>query len=346
MALQSALAALQRHHSIADLISKSSPGGSQDSLVAGSALLARQLREVRSPSSLVLTNGAQNALLVLFRGLIGRGGVLLAERLSYTPLKRLAAMADVRLVGLEIDEEGVRPESLERACREHSPRALYCNPTVQNPTTATSSLARRHELIELMRRFSLPIIEDDALGLLHPEAPPPLAALAPDITWYVATLTKCLAQGMRLAYVAAPGAPDLQKVFGEVAALSYWHPAPLSEALLGHMLASGSAATVTAAIARESERREEIAQTLLKPWDIRSQRGSMHVWLTLPPRCPRAQFASAARANGVALRVADVFATDDGEAPNAIRLSLSAARNREEVTRGLRLLTDLLSTHR
>ena len=134
-------------------------------------------------SRLIVTNGTQNAMLMLLRRLVGQDGLVVAERLSYGPLRILAEAAGVRLLGLDIDDDGIVPDAFEAACRADAPRALYCNPTVQNPTTAIMPESRRIAIAGIARRHGVAIIEDDALGLLHPGAPLPIAALAPDVTW-------------------------------------------------------------------------------------------------------------------------------------------------------------------
>ena len=141
-------------------------------------------------------------------------------------------IAGVRLHGLDIDADGIVPESFEAACRSLRPRALYCNPTVQNPTTAIMPAERRAAIADIARRYDVSIIEDDALGRLHLDAPKPIATLAPERTWYVMTTTKCLSHGLRLAYLVAPSSGAASRVIGPVEHLSYWHPAPLLAAMV------------------------------------------------------------------------------------------------------------------
>ncbi len=156
------------------------------------------------PDRLLVVPGAQSALYALTTLLARPGEAVAVERLTFPGYRAAAAQAGVRLIDLEMDAEGLTPEAFEAACRTEAPRLLYCTPTLQNPTTATMGLARRQAIVEIARRHGVTILEDDAYGRL-PAAPlPPLAALAPDITWHVASLAKCLAPGLRIAYLAAP----------------------------------------------------------------------------------------------------------------------------------------------
>jgi DNA-binding transcriptional MocR family regulator len=58
--------------------------------------------------------------------------------------------------------KGIDPAALGEACGRERPEAVYCVPTIHNPTTATMSAKRREAIAEVARRFGIAIIEDDA----------------------------------------------------------------------------------------------------------------------------------------------------------------------------------------
>jgi hypothetical protein len=110
---------------------------------------------------------------------------------SRSPIRALARSRrnlGLRLVGLPMDDEGMDADAFADARKRLTPRALYLNPTLLNPTTHTISEPRRTAIIAIARRFGVPIIEDDPYGFLPTSGPPPFAALAADITWHVAGL--------------------------------------------------------------------------------------------------------------------------------------------------------------
>ena len=67
---------------------------------------------------------------------------------------------------------------------------------------------RREAIAEVARRKGIAIIEDDAYGALLRQASTPIAALAPELTWHIATLSKCVTPALRAAYVVTPGMTD------------------------------------------------------------------------------------------------------------------------------------------
>src|ERR1700712_3443098 len=178
-------------------------GGSPDAKDAATSWLSRRSL-VPSQERLFVVPGAHPALMAIFTVLAKPGDVILSEAITYPGARSIAAQLGLRLVGLPMDDEGIDPDALADACTRLAPKALYLNPTLQNPTTLTVSLKRRSELAEMARRFKLPIIEDDAYGFIPLHGPAPFAALAPELTWHVAGLAKCLGAGLRTAYVIPP----------------------------------------------------------------------------------------------------------------------------------------------
>src|SRR3984885_3397124 len=178
-------------------------GGTQADKDAASSWLGR-----RAPGPaqerIFISPGAHPALLGILTILAKPGDVVLCETLTYPGIRSIAAQLGLQLVGLPMDVEGVEVDAVAEACKKLKPKALYLNPTLQNPTTITISDQRRRDIAAMARRFKLPIVEDDAYGFIPPHGHAPFAAIAPDLTWHVAGLAKCIGAGLRAAYVVVP----------------------------------------------------------------------------------------------------------------------------------------------
>jgi DNA-binding transcriptional MocR family regulator len=316
------------------LIYASTPRGSATDREAAAAWLANRLPTV-DPDLILFSNGTQSAVLLLLQALVPAGKMLAAECLSYGMLRSLAEVARVPVEGMPIDDDGLIPDALDRACESGRIGALYCNPTFHNPTASVMSLNRRHAIIEIARRHSIMIIEDDPLGTLYPELPPPLAALAPRQVWHVAGLTKSIAQGMRLAYVTAPNHAARDALLAHAERLSHWVAAPLCLALATWLIQSGQGQAIRDAIAQENLAREATAKRLLGRHGIEGARGSPHLWIPLSPELERV-VTDALEADGVKVRGEELFRVDDAPgAPSGIRLSLSSPKDRQSMVDGL-----------
>lgn len=306
---------------------------------AGARWLEPRLGPVSS-DRVVVTGGAQTALYSVVRILAQPGDAICVPDLTYPGLRAIAERLKVRLVPVAIDGEGLDPAALEEACGRERPKAVYCVPTIHNPTTATMLPKRREAFASVARRHGIAIIEDDAYGVLPRQVPTPIAALAPEITWHIATLSKCVTPALRTAYVVTPGLADTLRLAVEIRATSLMMP-PLMAAMASKWILDGTLDAITAAIREESAARQVLARRTLQGHEFQAHPEGHHLWLTLPERWRRADLNLYARQSGLALVPSEAFAV--GPAVEAIRVSLGAAQNQAMLERGLNLLATVLS---
>ena len=171
------------------------------------ASFARHLltRGLNVPAERVLiVNGAQHGLTVALMSLLQPGDVIAVDALTYPGFKALALALHLEVLAIPVTESGPDLDALERLCRSRSVRAIYSMPTLHNPLGWVMSLEQRQQLIAIARAHDLHIIEDAAYAFLVENPPPPLAELAPERTVYVSGLSKNVAAGLRVGFIAAP----------------------------------------------------------------------------------------------------------------------------------------------
>jgi DNA-binding transcriptional MocR family regulator len=334
------IAALQREVGLSAHLNYRESGGSE----AERAIAARWLR-ARIPAAdagrLVICPGTQNALFNLFIALLSPGDVVLTEALTYPGVKAAAAYSGVRLVGVPMDEAGILPDALEAACRRHAPKAVYLTPTIHNPTTATMPLSRREEVAEILRANNVLLLEDDAYGALEPNAMP-LAALIPERTYFAASLSKCIAPGLRVSFVLTPD-PDAARLLATALRATVQMPTFLMVALVTRWLQDGSADAIISAIRNEAAARQKLAADILARHPFAAHPHGHHIWLPLPQAWSRAEFASHVQRQGLAIVTAETFSVGE-PASHAIRVSLGAATSRAELVRALEILAGALKS--
>ncbi|MEZ4387287.1 MAG: PLP-dependent aminotransferase family protein [Candidatus Krumholzibacteriia bacterium] len=302
--------------------------------------IARHGLEV-APEQVVITAGAQHAIVVALSALCRPGQVVLSEVLTYPGLKTAASLLGLEAAPVAMDHEGLLPEALDRAVQETGARVLYCMPTLQNPTTATMGAARRAAVAEVARRHDLHVIEDDVHGLLAPDSPAPLMALIPERTLYIASTSKVLAGGLRVAFVAAPR--DLIERLAFAVAASMWALPALSLEVAARWIADGTAAVITDRKREEAAARQDLARRILPAGRCQTAGQSYFLWLELPAPWRVDQFVRAARERGVLVASAEAFTTGRAEPPAAVRVSLSAPAERARLASGLQTLADMLA---
>jgi DNA-binding transcriptional MocR family regulator len=338
-ALLTALASLTSRRDAGRLLDYPAAGGNAADREAGASWIGRAGVEASADDVLVCT-GSQHGLTVVLATLLEPGDVLLTESLTYAGVKAVAGLLHLRLRGLPIDAQGLRPDALEDACREGGAKALYLIPTHHNPTTAVMPDTRRREIVAVARAHGLAIVEDDVHGLLPEERPRPIAALAPERAYYLTSTSKTLAPGLRIAYVAAPSAM-VSRLAASLRATT-WAVAPLTAAVASEWIRDGTADALLAARRGEARERQAIAARRLAGADVQTQPEAYYLWLRLPEPWRGDAFAAEARARGVLVTPAEVFAVGREPAPHAVRLCVGAARTREALERGLDVVAGLL----
>lgn len=296
--------------------------GRPDHRALAAKWLAGQRMET-SPDCILLCNGAQHALAVALATACPPGGILLTEATTYPGAIMLARQSGSRLVGLELDGEGLRPDALERALRSTAgtDTVLYVTPTLHNPTGATMSAVRRRDIARLCRHHDVTIVEDDVYSIFATPNLPPLANLAPERTLYVSGLSKSVSPGLRVGMLAVPQR-FLERALYRLQATCTM-ASPLASMIMEQWLTGGTVQSVAASIRLETGKRHALMQSLLTP-DIPAHAiNGFHAWLPMPTEAAE-RLASAAAALGVIvtpprLPLVDPSATDGG-----IRLCLGS----------------------
>ena len=286
--------------------------------------------------------GAHSALLAATTVLADKArGVILAEALTYPGMKAIAEQLGLDLVGIASDQNGLLPAAFDEACGRLKPKALYLNPTLCNPTTRTVPLERRQEIAVLARKHGVPIIEDDPYSLLAETTPPAFATLAPDLTWHVATLSKCLGAGLRVAYVVVPDARSGWNFASAVRAANVM-VSPITAMLATRWIKDGTADALLAAIRAETSARQALVATILPSELVTTDPAAFHAWLALPPRWSRSAFVSHMASCGLGVVASDVFGTGN-PLPEAVRICLGGPAIRSVVRTALDFAAHALS---
>ncbi|MHB9096043.1 MAG: aminotransferase-like domain-containing protein, partial [Eubacteriales bacterium] len=135
------------------------------------------LMEVRSiqtdPDDIIVLNGSQEGLDLISRILLEPGDCVIVEQPTFLGAIDIFRAYGVKFIGIPVDNEGMIVSRLENVLNRVRPKLIYTIPTFQNPATVCMSLERRRQLMELANRYHVPVLEDDAYGLLYYGDPPP-----------------------------------------------------------------------------------------------------------------------------------------------------------------------------
>lgn len=315
-------------------------GGSPQAKDAASSWLGRR-GLVPSQERLFIAPGAHPALSAIFGMLAQPGETILCEQITYPGARSIAAQHRIQLYGLKMDEHGILPDELADICARAKPKALYLNPTLQNPTTLTIPAARREALAEIARRHRLPIIEDDAYGFIPAHAPAPFAALAPELTWHIAGLAKCFGAGLRIAYVIAPDTRAGWD-FSSIMRANIVMASPITAALATRWIEDGTGDSILRFIRAETAARQKLAAEILPAGLCKTDELSFNLWMELPQGWSRAAFAGQMRAVGIGIVTSDAFSVTSAP-PEAARICLGGPTTRAELQSALTFMAHALA---
>jgi DNA-binding transcriptional MocR family regulator len=293
---------------------------------------------VVDPDHLTLTAGGQHGISAAFSALLRPGDTLLIEDVTYSGARVIAQQMHVKPRPLAIDAEGLKPDALEAACRATRARVLYCMPRLQNPTSAIMSERRRRQIAAIADKYRLVVVEDDVYGFTSPERSS-MAALIPERTVLITSLSKGLFPGLRLGAVVAPQA-ILEKVISAVWA-TVISASPIGADLLSGWMEDGTAARIIEWKRHEIAARQAMARRILQGERVQTHPTSPHMWLHLPLRWSSEAFVAHARSRGVIVNPVTQFAVGE-QPPRAVRICLGPPRTRAGVEQALTILRDTL----
>ena len=161
---------------------------------------------VAGADDILVTSGSQGVLNALGMVIISRGDRVAVETPTYLGALQAFNPYQPEYVGLDTDEDGVIPESLEAVLAAAPVKCVYLVPTFQNPTGRSLTTERRRVIASLAQRYNVLVVEDDPYSDLRyrGKALPSIHSFAPDHVLYIGTLSKVLAPGLRLGFCVAP----------------------------------------------------------------------------------------------------------------------------------------------
>lgn len=295
-----------------------------------------------SPEDIVVLSGSQQGLDLIARLLLEPGDCVVMEEPCFLGAIDIFRAYGVKLIGVPVDREGMMADRLEMILKRVRPKLIYTIPTFQNPTGVTMSLSRRKTLLELAGRYQVPVLEDDAYGLLYFDRPPapPLASMDRSGTViYLSTMSKLLCPGLRLGWMAVP--PDLVRLVAAAKQLADLHSNNLVQRMVDIYYRRG---LLEEHLARVRERyaagRDAMIGALTQyapqgmSWN--SPGGGFYVWASLPGNLSATRLLQEAVERKVSFVAGPAFYCS-GRGGNRIRLNFTYAPP-DLIHQGIRIL--------
>lgn len=311
--------------------------------MAFSRWLAQANRVIKvQPHDLIFTQGAQQGIFTCLQILCDSGDHVMHEALAYPGFFKAAKANKVTTLALNLNAQGIDLVQLEAYCQRHQPKFLYLTANIQNPTNIQYSGEQRTRILALSKRYGFYIIEDDVNYILPENWQSPLQQQAPDQVFYVSSLSKYVAGGLRVAYAIIPKV--WQARFNQSLHSQCWMNASMSLEIASRFLFTEHFEHNQAQLAQEMRYRQNAMTSLLHKRGFKARSGGLNVWLSLPLSMNMHALNSALLERNIKVRTANLFTDQDQQqvVENGLRLSLGGFDLREDFDQGLMIFDEVL----
>ena len=274
----------------------------------------------------LITVGAMEALGLALRAVTGPGDVVAVESPTYFGLLQIIETLGLRAVEIPCaPERGLDVDRLARVLQRVPVRACVCSPNFHNPTGTRMPDSRKEQLVRLLARHDLPLIEDDIYGDLSFDGARPVPARAFDRAGRVllcGSVSKTLAPGYRVGWIS-PGryrARVEQLKFAQTVASPILPQMAVAE-FLGSGRYDRHLRGLRARLAAQVRRASETAAFAF-PAGTRFSRpeGGFFLWIELPAEVDSMRLQTEALRARIALAPGPIFSASKG-LRNFVRLS-------------------------
>ncbi|MCL2109730.1 MAG: PLP-dependent aminotransferase family protein [Oscillospiraceae bacterium] len=292
---------------------------------------------------LIITAGAQQVMELATKVICNEGETIICESPSFIGSLNTFRSYNAKLIGVEMDDDGMRPERLDAALTANPRTAfIYTIPNFQNPTGKTMSLQRRKEILSVAYKHNVLILEDNPYGDLRfsgVDLPSIKSLDKKGKVIYAGSFSKTISPGLRVGYMIAP-ANIVQR---SIAALqcSTVHTNIFAQMLVERFVTSREYSGYLENLRQVYKRKRDLMLGTLKfafPTSVgfTEPEGGLFIWGTLPYG-DGVEFARKAVSHKVAIVPGNAFSVDENEKTLCFRMTYATPSD-EQIERGAELL--------
>lgn len=293
---------------------------------------------------LIVTAGAQQAIEVTAKILCNEGDVIICENPSFIGSLNSFRSYGVKLIGVSMDEQGMKPDELEAVLKANpKTKFIYTIPNFQNPTGNTTRLERRKEVLALAKKYGVYVLEDNPYGALRfagEDVPCYKEMDDSKNVIYAGTFSKVLAPGLRVGYLCADAELVSKAVVGmqtstvhtniwaQILAYRFVTEVDFNQHIKGLQ-----------EIYRGKYKRmaDDLKANLPDFVQLSQPQGGLFIWATIPEKYDMNKFCVEAVKRKVAVVPGNAFNADENEVSHSFRLNFSTPTN-EQIDRGCEIL--------
>ena len=297
---------------------------------------------------LIITSGAQQSNELAAKVLCNEGDTIICEAPSFIGSLNAFKSYNVNLVGVELDDDGINIEKLEKTIKSNkNTRLIYLIPNFQNPTGLTMSLEKRKQVYELAEKYDVFILEDNPYGDIRFAGEDIQSIKSMDKSGrviYSGTFSKVLAPGIRVGYCSAP-----KEIISKIIVckqVSDVHTNIWAQILAERFLSTCDMEKHLVEIRKIYKHKcelmlGEIKKNFSSKVKYTKPEGGLFIWCTLPSDCDMMGFCKRAVSEfKVAVVPGTAFTINETDKTTSFRLNFSTPTD-EQIVKGCELIGKL-----
>lgn len=310
----------------------------------------RKVNAVKDGDGVIITTGANQGIDLLAKAVINKGDKIIVESPSFIGSLNAFRTYECELVGVEVEEDGMNMEALEKALSENdNVKMIYTIPTFQNPTGTTMPDSKRRKLIELANKYDVLVLEDNPYGDLRFSGENVATIKSMDTEGrviYVGSFSKILSPGLRVGYLI--GSPELLAKVEILKQVNDVHTPVLNQMMCAEFMKRYD---IDEFIKKNCELYGEKCRVMLEamekyfPTDKvkwTKPEGGIFIWCECKGISDVSEIVNKALEEKVAIVPGSNFATDNKQPSNMFRLNFSSVST-EKIQEGIKRLGKVLN---
>lgn len=294
-----------------------------------------------APQTVAICCGGHHALTVICLAANLSGQSVIVDPLTYNGFIGIASLLNITLIPCPIDNEGMEPDALAKLCENPAVKAIYLTPTIHNPLAFIMPLTRRQEIVAVARQADKLLIDDDAYGFLDPHAPASFAHLAPERGFFIYSLAKPVAPGVKTAYMLVP--PQWQQAVANTVRVTSSGSVTLLTKLVSHWITTGVVRDLIDQKRQQAIQKQELVKRIFNGVTYTTQPTSYHIWFPLPASADPQQVGEELLAKGVDVVTSQGYQVGPVPSHKGIRVALGNVTDEQVLEKGLRLVANTLA---
>jgi DNA-binding transcriptional MocR family regulator len=300
-----------------------------------------------TPDEIIVTTGAMEAISIAVRCLTRPGDVVAIQSPAYYCFLQLLDTLGLRVIEIPSSPDGgIYPGDLADAVKQHDVKACILNPNFNNPDGSIASDEAKEEIVRLLARKSIPLVEDDVSGDVYfgPSRPQVCKKYDRDeLVMLCSSFSKTIAPGYRVGWLIPGKFYEKAKTIKVDTSVCTASP---TQVAIAEFLRTGKYERHLKKLRTAIEKNMQTVQMAVSryfPPETKMTRptGGALLWVELPKRVDSKDLFFRARDQGIGIVPGLICSTFD-KYRNFIRLTCSGVWNKE-TERGIEKLGQLAS---